>query len=69
MKVTDQLAELRGLSAADLQLRASELDEKIFRLRLQKAMGQSEAGHKIQPLRRESARVRTILREKGVGEA
>jgi ribosomal protein L29 len=29
-------------------------------------MGQGEAGYKIQPLRRELARVRTVLREKGV---
>ncbi|MCC7009370.1 MAG: 50S ribosomal protein L29 [Acidobacteria bacterium] len=69
MKVTDLLTELRGLPEEDLRQRARDLDEKIFRLRLQKAMGQSEAGHKIRPLRRESARVRTILREKGVGEA
>jgi len=69
MKASELLSELRGLSADDLRERAHDLDEKIFRLRLQKAMGQSEAGHKIRPLRRESARVRTVLREKGVGEA
>jgi large subunit ribosomal protein L29 len=66
MKVLEMLSELRGLSVEDLRQRARELDEKVFRLRLQKSMGQSEAGHKIRPLRRESARVRTILREKGV---
>jgi large subunit ribosomal protein L29 len=66
MKVVELLSELRGLSVEDLRQRAHELEDKVFRLRLQKSMGQSEAGHKIRPLRRESARVRTVLREKGV---
>jgi len=65
MKVPEQLSELRGLSPEDLRHRASELDEQVFRLRLQKSMGQSEAGHKMRPLRRERARVLTVLREKG----
>ena len=66
MKVMELLSELRGLSVEDLRQRAKDLDDKVFRLRLQKSMGQTEAGMKIRPLRRESARVRTILREKGV---
>jgi large subunit ribosomal protein L29 len=65
MKVGELLGELRGLSVEDLRQRARDLDDKVFRLRLQKSMGQGEAGHKIQPLRRELARVKTILREKG----
>ena len=66
MKIVEVLAELRGLSVEDLRHRARELDDRVFRLRLQRSMGQSEAGNKIRPLRRESARVRTVLREKGV---
>jgi ribosomal protein L16/ribosomal protein L29 len=66
MKVPEKLAELRGLSDSDLQQRVAEIDEQVFRLRLQNSMGQSEAGHKIRPLRRELARVKTVLREKGV---
>ena len=66
MKLVEQLAELRGLAVEDLRQRVRDLDDKVFRLRLQKSMGQNEAGHKIQPLRRELARVKTILREKGV---
>jgi large subunit ribosomal protein L29 len=66
MKLVELLGELRSMSVEDLRQRAHDLDEKVFRLRLQKTMGQGEAGHKIQPLRRELARVKTILREKGV---
>ena len=66
MKVVEQLAELRGLAVSDLEQRARDLDDKVFRLRLQGSMGQTESGNKIQPLRRELARIQTVLREKGV---
>jgi large subunit ribosomal protein L29 len=66
VKVPEQLAELRGLGVEDLQQRARDLDDQVFRLRLQRSMGQAESGNKIRPLRRERARVKTVLREKGV---
>jgi large subunit ribosomal protein L29 len=66
MKVVEQLTELRGLSAEDLRQRARDLDDQVFRLRIQRSMGQAESGNKIRPLRRELARVKTVLREKGV---
>jgi large subunit ribosomal protein L29 len=66
VKVAEQLSELRGLPVEDLRRRARDLDEQVFRLRLQRSMGQTEAGGKIRPLRRERARVKTVLREKGV---
>jgi large subunit ribosomal protein L29 len=65
MKVPEFLSELRGLTVDDLKQRASDLDDQVFRLRLQQSMGQAEAGNKIRPLRRERARVKTVLREKG----
>ena len=65
MKSTEQLAELRGLPAEDLRQRVRDLDDQAFRLRLQHSMGQTEAGHKIRPVRREIARIMTVLREKG----
>jgi len=66
MKVVEQLTELRSLGVDDLQQRARDLDDQVFRLRLQRSMGQGEAGNKVRPLRRERARVHTVLREKGV---
>jgi large subunit ribosomal protein L29 len=68
MKTAEMLTDLRGLSADELTRRAHELEEQVFRLRLQKSMGQGEAGNKIRPLRRELARVRTVLGEKGSKE-
>jgi large subunit ribosomal protein L29 len=66
MKVVEQLGELRGLSVDELGQRARDLDEQVFRLRLQRSMGQSESGNRIRPLRKELARIKTVLREKGV---
>jgi large subunit ribosomal protein L29 len=65
MKLAELLSELRGMPVDDLRQRARELDDKVFRLRLQQSMGQAESGNKIRPLRRELARVKTVLREKG----
>ena len=44
---------------------AGDLEEQVFRLKIQKSMGQGEAGNKIRPLRRELARLKTVLSEKG----
>ena len=66
MKVVEQLNELRGLTADDLRQRARDLDDQVFRLRIQRSMGQAEAGNKVRPLRKELARVKTVLREKGI---
>ena len=65
MKSTEQLNDLRGLTVDDLRGKVRDLDEQLFRLRLQQSMGQAESGHKIRPLRRELARVHTVLQEKG----
>ena len=65
MKVTEQLSDLRARTADDLAQRARELDDQVFRLRIQKSMGQAESGNKMRPLRRELARIKTVLKEKG----
>ena len=57
-------AELRELTADDLRAREKELDDQLFRLRIQKSMGQLEAPAKVATIRRDLARVKTILREK-----
>jgi large subunit ribosomal protein L29 len=56
--------EIRELSADDLRARARDLQDQVFRLRIQMAMGQSEAGYKSRMLKKDLARLKTILREK-----
>ena len=58
-------AELRDLSVNELLGLLLELDEQLFRLRLQKSMGQLESASKLRPMRKDLARIRTLLKEKG----
>ena len=62
MKVT----EIRELSVDELRGRERDLDDQLFRLRIQKSMGQLEAAQKLKSLRRDLARVKTVLREKEI---
>jgi len=56
--------EVRELSVDELRLREKDLDDQLFRLRIQKSMGQLEAPAKMVTLRRDLARIKTILRER-----
>jgi large subunit ribosomal protein L29 len=60
-------AEIRELSVDELRTREHELDDQLFRLRIQKSMGQLEVPAKVRGVRRDLARIKTILREKTVG--
>ena len=55
---------MRELSVDDLRAREKELDDQLFRLRIQKSMGQLEAPAKVRDVRKDLARVKTILRQK-----
>ena len=56
--------EIRELGVDELRVRERELDDQLFRLRIQKSMGQLEAPAKVRDLRRDLARIKTILRER-----
>ena len=62
-----KVAEIRDLQVDELRQREQELDDQLFRLRIQKSMGQLEAPAKVRGVRRDLARIKTILREKTVG--
>jgi large subunit ribosomal protein L29 len=57
-------AELRDLGADELLTRERDLNDQLFRMRIQKSMGQLEAPEKMKTVRRDLARVKTILRQK-----
>jgi large subunit ribosomal protein L29 len=59
-----KVAEFRDLKVDELRQREKDMDDQLFRLRIQKSMGQLEAAHKLKALRRDLARVKTVLREK-----
>jgi len=56
--------EIRGLNVDELNGKVKDLQDQVFRLRIQKAMGQLDASSKTRTVRRELARVKTVLREK-----
>lgn len=62
-------AELREKSVDDLNEELHALLREQFNYRMQKASGQLAQTHKVGEVRRNIARVRTVLNEKKAGEA
>jgi large subunit ribosomal protein L29 len=60
-------ADLRDLDADELGARERDLVDQLFRMRIQKSMGQLEAPEKMRTVRRDLARIKTVLRQKRVG--
>jgi large subunit ribosomal protein L29 len=56
--------ELRDLSADELSKKAAELNQELFNLRFQLHTGHLENSARILQVRREIARVNTVLRQK-----
>jgi len=56
--------EIRELNVDELNGKVRDMQDQVFRLRIQKAMGQLDTPSKMRTLRRELARVKTVLREK-----
>ncbi len=57
-------SELRGLGAEELKGKEEELSRELFNLRFRHASGQLENSARLRMIRRELARVKTILRER-----
>ena len=55
---------LRQKSVDELNTRERELSEQLFKLRFQRATGRMESPAKMRQVRREIARIKTLLKEK-----
>jgi large subunit ribosomal protein L29 len=60
-------AELRELADEELVTRLREAKAELFNLRVQSATGQLENHGRLQVIRREIARIYTIMRERELG--
>lgn len=60
--------KLRGVDVADLQRQVQDAQEQLFRLRFQMGMGQLEGLKKYRSLKKDRARMLTVLREKDAAE-
>ena len=63
MKSKDYVQELSGLTTDKLLDREKELKEQLFNLRFQLATGQLENTASLKQVRKDIARVKTVLRQ------
>ncbi|MFT4087655.1 MAG: 50S ribosomal protein L29 [Gordonia sp. (in: high G+C Gram-positive bacteria)] len=61
--------ELRELNDADLIAKLKESKEELFNLRFQMATGQLDNNRRLRTVRREIARIYTVMRERELGLA
>ena len=64
MKAADRVKKMRDMSVEELQNQDADMTEQMFKLQFQLAMGQTESLKKIRELRKDRARLLTILGEK-----
>ena len=62
-----QASELRELTAEELVLRLKEYKEELFNLRFQSATGQLDNHGRLKVIRKDIARIYTIMRERELG--
>ena len=67
MANTQSAAELRGLSREELNKLVVELKEELFGLRFQAATGQLESHGRLREVRKDIARVYTVIQERNLG--
>lgn len=60
-------SSLRELGADELLIRVRESKEELFNLRFQLATGQLDNNRRIRDLKRDIARIYTVLRERELG--
>jgi large subunit ribosomal protein L29 len=59
--------EIRGLGDDEIVTRLREAKEELFNLRFQVATGQLDNNRRLQSIRRDIARIYTVLRERELG--
>ncbi len=60
-------SELRGLPRTELNAKVVELKEELFALRFQAATGQLENSGRLREVRKDIARIYTVLQERNLG--
>jgi large subunit ribosomal protein L29 len=61
--------EVRGMTPAELETKLEELKKELFQLRFQNATNQLTNPGKIADIKKDIARVKTIIREKQIASA
>ena len=61
--------EVRDIESDELHSRIAELKEELFNLRFQLATGQLDNHRRLQQVKRDIARIRTVLRQRDFAAA
>jgi large subunit ribosomal protein L29 len=61
--------KIRNLTGEELSHQEQEMSDQLFKLKFQLNMGQTESLKKIRGLRKDIARVKTIVRERAAATA
>jgi large subunit ribosomal protein L29 len=64
MKSADRIKKMRDVSVDELVNQEAQAKEELFRLRFQWAMGQTETLKKMREIRKDRARLLTVIKEK-----
>jgi large subunit ribosomal protein L29 len=56
--------DIKDLSVNEIQQKNKDLDEELFRLRIRRTSGQLDSPAMLKKVRRDIARIKTVLREK-----
>jgi large subunit ribosomal protein L29 len=67
MGVGTQAGEMRGLEDDELVTKLREAKEELFNLRFQAATGQLESHGRLRAVRKDIARIYTVMRERELG--
>ena len=60
--------EFRDLSEEELKNKEEEVKDQLFKLKFQHTLGQLENAMKLKNLKRDIARIKTVLKEKSEGK-
>jgi large subunit ribosomal protein L29 len=61
--------KIRDLDSPELQHQLRDIEEQLFRLRLQMSMGQMDGLKKVRNMKKTRARIFTVLRERELAQA
>ena len=59
--------KVRGLDAEELRRQLQEMDDQLFRFQFQRSMGQLDGLKKARAIKKDRARIYTVLRERAEG--
>lgn len=63
-----KVEKVRGLDDEELRRQLVDMEEQLFRFRLQMSMGQMDGLKKARVMKKDRARIYTVLRERAEGK-